>query len=440
MTKEQLSDFIGLFKDYKQQQQNQKMRGLNDFNLFTVLLKTGDEVRLHSRFLQFLLDPKGQHYQGDLFLRLFLNACDLSDSDFPLDTKNCSVYNEHQNIDLYISDGNRHIIIENKIWAGDQPGQIKRYIDIIKKTNQRIDFNDLVVIYLSLDRKQPSDYSLYNDQHKKQDGFCVEDGYLIAVKDGNKTDEKYRFRSIYYKKQIKRWLERSHQEIANITNLSVGIIQYQDVIDMLYNQYKGKVMNINEYLNGKENKKESIQTMKEISAEYSKFRECTIKQFTENSEIKLRKKIEAIDNWNLTVDERFHSGKKWGFALTIAQSNRTNILFCFNYEGNNFYRPTWGIGKTNDAIDLNTLRIDPTIQKLLENVHLSKEHSWWLRYGYYYDGDLFDNIIDNFGGDTDKAAIRFVEGFMEMFEKYENVVIKCNEILNKNQQQGNEKV
>ena len=67
-----IDNFIELFKNFKQKQQQQKLRGLNDFNLFTTLLKPNDELRLHSRFLNFLLNPNGEHCQGSLFLDLFL--------------------------------------------------------------------------------------------------------------------------------------------------------------------------------------------------------------------------------------------------------------------------------------------------------------------------------------------------------------------------------
>ena len=134
------------------------MRGLNDFNLFTTLLKASNEVRLHSRFLSFLLNPNGEHCQGSLFLDLFLEKCGLA---YFLDTSNTSVFAEHKSIDLYLTDGNNHIIIENKIWAGDQQKQIKRYIETIKEENKDINLTEnLVVIYLSLDRKEPTDCSL----------------------------------------------------------------------------------------------------------------------------------------------------------------------------------------------------------------------------------------------------------------------------------------
>ncbi len=39
-----------------------------DYNVFNVLRLKRDEVRLHSRFIGDLLNPKGKHGRGDVFL------------------------------------------------------------------------------------------------------------------------------------------------------------------------------------------------------------------------------------------------------------------------------------------------------------------------------------------------------------------------------------
>ena len=231
-----IDNFIELFKNFKQKQQQQKLRGLNDFNLFTTLLKASNEVRLHSRFLSFLLNPNGEHCQGSLFLDLFLEKCGLA---YFLDTSNTSVFAEYKSIDLYLTDGNNHIIIENKIWAGDQHKQIKRYIETIKKENKDIDLTEnLVVIYLSLDKKNPTDCSLGD--------FKVAGDFLVQnnEKDSSENKEKCQFRNLLYKTEISQWLVESHKQVFNITNLSLAITQYQEVIERLYNNYKKKIMGL----------------------------------------------------------------------------------------------------------------------------------------------------------------------------------------------------
>lgn len=43
-----------------------------DFNIFNILGISHLEVSTHSRFISNLLDPCGSHYQGNIFLELFM--------------------------------------------------------------------------------------------------------------------------------------------------------------------------------------------------------------------------------------------------------------------------------------------------------------------------------------------------------------------------------
>ena len=95
---------------------------------------TSDEVRLHSKFLAELLNPKGSHGQGSKFLDLFIQQFDIKNVDS--ETSKVSVEESIGNktpttggrIDILIEDTNKHtIIIENKIYASDQENQLLRY-------------------------------------------------------------------------------------------------------------------------------------------------------------------------------------------------------------------------------------------------------------------------------------------------------------------------
>ena len=123
-------EFEKAYKEYENKVKERRARGIHDYNVFDVL--ETKEVK-HSKFIASLLDPKGLHYQGDLFLREFVKIC--VPKDFEFDTSNAQVFREYENIDIYITDGNKHIIIENKICdANDQDKQIYWYIETIKDT------------------------------------------------------------------------------------------------------------------------------------------------------------------------------------------------------------------------------------------------------------------------------------------------------------------
>lgn len=121
------------------------------YNLFSVLRGKNDEVRLHSRFLSDLLNPKGSHGLAYFPLRRFLeNVCqvDVTDGDF-----NFEVKAEYQNIDIFVANlsTKQAIIIENKIDAVDQDQQLLRYFLIAK----RLGFKSITVVYLTLDGRFP---------------------------------------------------------------------------------------------------------------------------------------------------------------------------------------------------------------------------------------------------------------------------------------------
>lgn len=200
-----------------------KLRGNNDYNLFLALLDINDEVRLHSRFIYSLLDPNSSHYQKELFLELFIKVCGLE--NFGLDPQIAKVYKEYENIDIYITDGAKHIILENKINAGDQEAQIKRYIETIQKENDGE--ADIYVLFLSKKGREPSDYSL--------SGLKIEGGKILE-KNGN---EVAKFKAVSYNKEIMEWLDSCLDDAGNLANLVAVISQYKNVIEKIYGEYKG---------------------------------------------------------------------------------------------------------------------------------------------------------------------------------------------------------
>lgn len=243
MLDEKYINFFEELNKFKEKQQKQKERGLNDYNLLTTVLNEHDEVRLHSRVIGSLLDINGLHYQKELFLEKFMEILKIVEFEFNIEESN--LFLEYQNIDLYLTDGIKHIIIENKIYAGDQKNQIKRYYDTIKDENKDLGYNDILVIYLSIDRTKPSSYSLGN--------LIIEDNYIFD------NDEKIAiFKNINYKNEILNWLDDCLHEIQNITNLNESIQQYKNVVEKITNNYKEKVMSQKEFLLEKDNLKLAI--------------------------------------------------------------------------------------------------------------------------------------------------------------------------------------
>ncbi len=146
------------YRCFEQERAEQIKAGRHDYCLLTAVLPANDEERLHSRFIYSMINPAGLHYQGNKFLRIFLEQLPEQLRDF-IKLDQAVVEREAGNIDLLINDGEHYLIIENKLNAGDQRHQITRYIKHVQERYlpKRADVSKhIAVVYLSKSRKKPS--------------------------------------------------------------------------------------------------------------------------------------------------------------------------------------------------------------------------------------------------------------------------------------------
>jgi hypothetical protein len=182
------------------------------FNIFRTLNLESAEVRLHSSVLTEFLNPLGSHGQGDLFLRLFVNHFKIN--DFETESaiaeleKNTgfinSDYTQGGRIDILVTDKKgKHIIIENKIYAGDQKNQLVRY--------HNFDIN-AHLFYLNLYGTEPTNFST--------NGVLTRDKYNV----------------ISYSFDIIGWLEECKKEAVTLPVIRETIVQYIGLLKHLTNQ------------------------------------------------------------------------------------------------------------------------------------------------------------------------------------------------------------
>ena len=340
------------FDDIKKQIEKRKQRGFNNYNLITAILKPDDEVRVHSRFIYSLLDIEGEHCQNTLFLELFLDVVGIE----KYNVENSKIYKEYKNIDLYLTDGEKHIITENKINAGDQPNQIQRYIETIKEKNNNLFPENLYVIYLSKDRGKPSPKSLDKKKYEiKNDGYIYENNKKVA-----------KFLSIHYDDHIKKWIELALKEVENITNLSYALKQYQEVIDMINNEYKDKVMDLESViLKDYENYKIAKEIKKRFDNIKNQFQKKIIFNF--KNCCKFKKSNDPSDN--KYGDAYYYETDKFSFKIQF---------------GDKFY---YGFVKKDDK------KNNEIIKKILENENnLNWNYDdYWLARKEIKLKDLFDS-------------------------------------------------
>lgn len=208
------------------EQRKEKFERGESFNIFNDLGFMSDEVHLHSMFLANLLNPKGSHGQRGKFLEAFLKMLQksfpaISADSLELDTAIASVEvekyigrqtdSEGGRIDIYLTDGKHSIIIENKIYAGDQHHQMLRYWNYGMSQKGNDTEKSFVLIYLTLDGCSPSKDSLGEDL-KENDIVCLS-----------------------YKSDIRGWLDRCVELASRTPLVKETINQYISTIDILTN-------------------------------------------------------------------------------------------------------------------------------------------------------------------------------------------------------------
>ncbi len=200
----------------------------DNFNIFKVLKLSTSEVRTHSAFLAELLNAQGEHLQGSIFLDLFLETLNQKISSAHFEGKFNNFISNQSNataeffagiktdesggyIDILIEDKIKNkIIIENKIYAGDQEKQLFRY--------HHHDQNALL-IYLTLEGHEASEYSTNNVLQK--------DIHYITIS---------------YINEIIQWLEKCQCAMVEKPIIRETIKQYLILIKSLTHQSKTNKM------------------------------------------------------------------------------------------------------------------------------------------------------------------------------------------------------
>lgn len=162
-----------------QAQQEERNRKGENYNLFSILSIERYELK-HSALIANLLDPKGSHGCGDAFLRAFFEIA-LKGTAYPFESSTPpQSYTEYYTgpiagdtggrIDILIQSSCYGLIIENKIYAGDQDKQLTRYDNYGKKT---FGADGYLLVYLTLFGNEASEGSTAKGSAKEVDYLCL---------------------------------------------------------------------------------------------------------------------------------------------------------------------------------------------------------------------------------------------------------------------------
>ena len=198
--------------------QEERHRKGENYNLFSILNIERYELK-HSALIANLLDPKGSHGCGDAFLRAFFEIA-LKERAYPFeDCTHLHSYTEYYTgpiagdtggrIDILVESKSSHygLIIENKIYAGDQDKQLTRYDNYGKET---FGADGYLLVYLTL-------YGYDASKESTATKSAEEVGYL----------------RLSYAEDILRWLEQCVRLADNKPLVRESLNQYIRTIKQL---------------------------------------------------------------------------------------------------------------------------------------------------------------------------------------------------------------
>jgi hypothetical protein len=303
---ELLTNISNVLKENKKSAKNSGKH----FNIFSVMKMESDEVYTHSAIIGELLNPKGSHGQGSVFLKLFFEEIEelLNFNSFDFDNASVLVEKSKRNtnnekteggrVDIVIEDknGKNIIVIENKIYAQDQEGQLVRYIK---------EYPNCKLLYLTLFGTEPSKYS-------KRD-----------LESGN------HFNCISYKSIIYNWLNKCHNVIKNreLASLQEIVNQYINLIKKLTNQT----------MSNKIKKEVSILIQKnflESQEIYNNFyvsKRKIVTGFWNDVKDVIEAELKNKDaNWEVEINKNLFENDKFTYLLISKKENK-NASFYWRY-------------------------------------------------------------------------------------------------------------
>mgnify|MGYP001297336491 CR=1 FL=1 len=340
-----------------------------DFRLYDFMCQ--DENTL-SKCIKMLLDIKGKHGQGTLFLELFfkiilpsvyseINKSSLENSKVSVEW----ITDNGRYIDIYIElDGYGVIAIENKPWANDQKDQLKDYASYVQKDcNRRYRKGRWLLLYLC--NSEPSEYSIDSEtKHFYEDS-------------GN-------FRTIGFDKVVD-WLSECalYTEAAKI---NVFIEELKLLVDEKVNRNMKQADHLD--LFGFIKYEADVETLFSVLHGMKYYKHKMLLVLKDD----LRKALDAglILEWN--VDDEF--SRYCGFSIKIGSCMEEAFTLCFEFQSSNLNGMIWGITRNSEEIPNSPNRWNNIHESMQEKFGNANQSLWWPWWKYADDGRYLKGYRD----------------------------------------------
>lgn len=351
---------------------NKKIRNIGDDNIFSILSIENKEV-FHCRFLKYLIQNNWDSFVEKVIKRTDIGDLEYCQCEYPCAAiENCP-QSKRGRMDLYFEAGNCIVAVEVKWYAGEQPLQLLRYHQYLKRENKK----KWLLIFLTLDG-----HAAYNVTCCNTD--CKDCSKILENKH-------YICRSF---KDISQWIKN---DLTERTGVNKNLLeQYNDVLEEETDRMKTENELINK-IDTKEKYMAADAIAKSMDAVKNKIREEFFKALKE----KINEKIQS-EGLSYTLIEILKKGKNkadiYGQDIEFKDASaqywlmlEEGTMFRFGY-GTNLY---CGIGNT----DGDWVYITPEWFKTQNSSEKISDMN------KRYDGKKIDARNMGLNGDQDKNAI-----------------------------------
>lgn len=349
-----------------------------DFNIFSILRNEYDEVNLHSKFIVELL--KNKNY-GKKFIEIFFEKLEIQVFNY----ENINVFSEYSkgingriDILLEFSKGKekKAIIIENKIYAEEQIGQLNRYY--YSMINKNYSNDELEIVYLTLDGSEPNEESIK----------------------GLTKEEKEKIIIISYKENIIEWIDACIKEVAEVPIIRETLIQYKNLLKKitgkeerkLINEIEELVLSNNEYLKMIYKIDDVLREIKiDLQFKFWKKLEEKLNEMAIKRKIKLETNL-GYPNLHYSIDlvKNYPKKKFFGLMYFIKElENRGKLYLRIEVEEKVYYG--FRIITNNGESNFNML--DDYLEKEFKELNFTRTN-WWLGFKYISNFENISGSID----------------------------------------------
>lgn len=359
----------------------------SDFNIFSQLLNPYDEVNLHSKLIYSILNDC--KFKKDFMLNFLkttgiISADDIGPDDLKiLDAEREKAFSNGR-IDLFFSckvkDKKYVIIIENKIFAGDQYEQMDRYIEFANEYPADVK----KVFYLTLTGSAPSEDSASN----------LDQVNLIS-----------------YDNEILTWIENCIKISAREPALREVLIQYADLLEKITGKDVDYTMDVKNFLLESPenfNMANSIQPAI-IDAKtnlqmrfWTKLEESLDQMFKNFPGLNYRKTgrdedLGAVNPWySETIIKNYYNNMKnssrYGVMYYLYNKDDLSDL-CFKIEYNKSESLFYGLTNQAPGVNIDKLKLASELKNKLMSYGY-KFSAWWFGWKYLKINEKYFDFID----------------------------------------------